>query len=441
MNHNKNIDRLFREKFRDFEQEPPPYIWDNIQARLDGKRKRRMTPWWWASAVAAGLTLLIGINYYRSVPDTAPVRPVVTGEQLPVSPVARRDMNKSSLSPGISDKISTPGQPSTTRSIARKPTHSLIPVSRYEDANITPDTRSTPRHIAMAVTYAEATPLENPLPGRYSSPDTISYPGFAFTTDDISAEAETLTTVEMPVSASADGQDSGEWAVSTLLSPTYMDYFNKGLSNIDPRFNDNEKHGIISRSYGVQVEYKPSGRLSFESGVIKADYAFATDNIYVSPTGRTPQYSGIIYDSGSHHIELNAVPNSSQEEGFSSSGEEYEGSIIQSFSYFEIPLSAKYALTEGNITLSAKGGVSTLLLDQNEVYVQTGYFTNKIGKSALNKLNFSANVGMELDSKIYNKVHLSVNPVIKFYSRTYMKAYPYNNPFSIGLYSGLKYKF
>ena len=58
MNENKNIERLFQEKFKDFEVVPNESNWDNIEARLNEKEKRRIIPFWWRlSGVAAALLL------------------------------------------------------------------------------------------------------------------------------------------------------------------------------------------------------------------------------------------------------------------------------------------------------------------------------------------------------------------------------------------------
>lgn len=43
----KNIDRLYQEKFKDFEAPPPPEVWSRISEKLDAdKKKRRIIPWW-----------------------------------------------------------------------------------------------------------------------------------------------------------------------------------------------------------------------------------------------------------------------------------------------------------------------------------------------------------------------------------------------------------
>ena len=66
MSERKNIDRLFQEKFKDFEVNPPQEAWANIEAKLDEKKKRRVIPFWWKlSGVAA--VFLIGFLIFKSI--------------------------------------------------------------------------------------------------------------------------------------------------------------------------------------------------------------------------------------------------------------------------------------------------------------------------------------------------------------------------------------
>jgi hypothetical protein len=56
MNDKKNIDRLFQEQLKDFEVNPPEFVWENIREKLEEKKKRRAVPIWFRySGVAAGL--------------------------------------------------------------------------------------------------------------------------------------------------------------------------------------------------------------------------------------------------------------------------------------------------------------------------------------------------------------------------------------------------
>ena len=77
MNEHKNIERLFQEKFKDFEAIPHENVWDNIQVELNKKEKRRIIPFWWKlSGIAAALlmsniqaTLHSLINYTHNLKD------------------------------------------------------------------------------------------------------------------------------------------------------------------------------------------------------------------------------------------------------------------------------------------------------------------------------------------------------------------------------------
>lgn len=59
MKENKNIERLFQEKFKNFDPTPPQDAWENIEARLNKKEnKKRIIPFWFKSASIAALLLL-----------------------------------------------------------------------------------------------------------------------------------------------------------------------------------------------------------------------------------------------------------------------------------------------------------------------------------------------------------------------------------------------
>ncbi|WP_456438124.1 hypothetical protein [Psychroserpens sp.] len=74
MNEKKNIDKLFKEQFKDFEIAPKDYVWENIEEKLheDKRKKRRIIPIWWRFAgIAAGLVLLFTVaNQVFNASDT-----------------------------------------------------------------------------------------------------------------------------------------------------------------------------------------------------------------------------------------------------------------------------------------------------------------------------------------------------------------------------------
>lgn len=78
MSSKKNIDRLFQERFKDFEAAPPMAAWDHIEKQLDGKKPVAGTPLWikWIS-IAAGIALLTTIGYTTIFNDSMDAQQIV----------------------------------------------------------------------------------------------------------------------------------------------------------------------------------------------------------------------------------------------------------------------------------------------------------------------------------------------------------------------------
>ena len=99
MKENKNIERLFQEKFKDFEVSPPEISWDTIASRIEEKKKkRRVIPFWFkASGIAAslfiGLFLLLN-QQTESTIHTTPKKVVFDKENksLDHTPILKEDL-------------------------------------------------------------------------------------------------------------------------------------------------------------------------------------------------------------------------------------------------------------------------------------------------------------------------------------------------------------
>ena len=66
MKDKKNLERLFQENFKDFEENPPEIVWKNIEEKLNEKeKKRRVIPIWWKLSGVAALLVFgtLGIQY------------------------------------------------------------------------------------------------------------------------------------------------------------------------------------------------------------------------------------------------------------------------------------------------------------------------------------------------------------------------------------------
>ncbi|AOW21037.1 porin family protein [Urechidicola croceus] len=76
MKTNKNIDRLFQEKLKDFEVSPPDDAWKNIEQSLNKNKKRPIIPLWFKLGGVAAILLLMTIgtiNYYNNPTEVNPI--------------------------------------------------------------------------------------------------------------------------------------------------------------------------------------------------------------------------------------------------------------------------------------------------------------------------------------------------------------------------------
>ena len=84
MSNKKNIDRLFQEKFKDFEVTPNDAVWDRISESLPNKKKKRrvVALWWQIGGVAAVIALLltVGVSVFNNNPTENQNTPIVDVE-------------------------------------------------------------------------------------------------------------------------------------------------------------------------------------------------------------------------------------------------------------------------------------------------------------------------------------------------------------------------
>lgn len=103
MSEKKNLDRLFQEKFKDFEATPPEFVWDNLEEILQKKKKRRVVPLWWRMGGVAAV-LILGMvflyPYLIGTPDATKDNGVVfDGKHNSKSTNTQGKQGKGTLSP------------------------------------------------------------------------------------------------------------------------------------------------------------------------------------------------------------------------------------------------------------------------------------------------------------------------------------------------------
>jgi hypothetical protein len=126
MSEKKEINRLFQERFKDFEPVTPPGAWDNIENQLPPKRKKRKAAWIFYSGIAAGLAMLFSLFYYSTYSTQAIEKSQLVNEDPATMPELEGTgvhtiTNRQSQSSNARSVTSTGTDRTSTQNAARDP--------------------------------------------------------------------------------------------------------------------------------------------------------------------------------------------------------------------------------------------------------------------------------------------------------------------------------
>jgi hypothetical protein len=86
--------------------------------------------------------------------------------------------------------------------------------------------------------------------------------------------------------------------------------------------------------------------------------------------------------------------------------------------------------------------MSTLVLNRNEIYLQSSELNLKIGEANnLNNVHFSGNLGLGLKYGFFKRLEARIEPVFKYQINTFNNDAGNFKPFVFGVYSGINYTF
>jgi len=400
----KNIDRLFQENFKDYEVFPPNKSWDAIDGRLaNGSKKRRLPFWVKVSSIAALFVLLFSVGTIYLIPQNDISKNSIPKKNNSSKPIdSENSINNGESSPEI---ITEQKEYSTGKVIQLNPENNSSQFSDSEEviADITEESNITQKSF-----------------NRFSLTDTENLP--------YSSSYKKDKTKSPKIGES-------KFTVATIFAPIYFNSFGGG-SGADAQFNNNQTSGSSSYSYGVKFAYKLNNKFSVQSGINLINLGQTTNDVYITPGVAIVGFSNI---SSLPPLSKNV---SGLSKGSIDLANENEASLNQVFGYVEIPVEIKYNVTEGKIGVNLVGGFSTLVLNKDEVFVETNTFSQSLGNSNnLRSLNFSGNLGVDVDYSLYKNLFINVSPMLKVQTNTFSKNSGSIQTYYLGIYTGLNYKF
>ncbi|WP_291868101.1 hypothetical protein [Maribacter sp.] len=499
----KNLDKLFQEKFSSFQESPDAKVWQTIEASLNEKdKKRRIIPLWWkigsiAAILALGFFLInpFGANETISpyiITDTKNPEKILDNnatsteneeenlKETENTKVAKVNSSNSSeeqnliLNPSKSNITTTIKNPSKNKiaSVTNSATQDNRLVSKETKNSKNNTGINSPLYLSnseKAIAKIEkeeivtkqqdlSNPVKKALEESQKTTNTIA----------VVDEQKSNTIKEVQKKSIYDEIEAqktekeeeaiaqikpNKWSAGANVAPVYFNALGDG-SPVGEMFVSNSKSGDTNLSYGLSIAYEVSNKLSIRSGINKVDYAYSTHNVRFSSNfnGQTnKQLSTINYDTNSINLELlstdaEASPSFSKKDNVandvSAKNPTREGIMSQQFDYLEVPLELKYQLVDSKFGIDIIGGVSSLFLLDNSVFLSSGTITTTLGEANnMNNVNFSTNIGIGLNYKFTPKIKINVEPMFKYQLNTFSNTEGTFEPYSIGVYSGLTFRF
>lgn len=479
----KDIDRLFQEKFKDFEQAPSPDMWSRIETELKkDQKKKRIVPIWWKLGGVAALLLLflsIGGTWWGSW----------NSEELDI-PIVDSNSIESKNSNSSFDVLIQP-----------QDKEQLVESSERENTNIS-DTKRTPlkseqRHDVIKSANSEVTNNSNYNSKRNASKKNMSYktspsvfpnrperdyyvlnsylnsskpqlhsvesPSATFvhpfykadeileneelnrnqTIEEAIAQAEAL---EAPLDKPETPKQ--RWSVTPVVAPVYSMGLDEG-SPIHSQFNSNSKSSDVTLSFGVGGSYAVTKRLKIRAGVNRVDFSNTTNDVMAfSAVGGSTQPSELALAT----VKLNANSNvylmsasplmKDTNSGLITSMQDDLGQLVMDYGFIELPIALEYRVLDQKFGVNVIGGFSTFFLNNNQISTIFNGENVVIGESSnLNNTSYSANFGIGLDYGITKQLNVMLEPMLKYQFNTFNRTFGNVQPMFIGVYTGLNFKF
>lgn len=496
----KDIERLFQERFKDFEQQAPTESWEIIESKLEKKEKRRVIPFWWKlSGVAA--VFIIGFliftkNGFLQQNKNQNI-PIVNSEKNSNSNGAKDGVeNKIDKIKTINNSISTNQVVSNDSDESNDNTsatlnNSKLNVSDSNDSEITKINnknklskriKKSPKtltlgnsEIAIANNNKEALKNKNTNQSETENKTdhTINSSSNSITLGKNPVEpknelnSENSIAIQENNSTKKDSTQSnnlkknmlGEllnekesktnkepmnnrWLIASNVAPVFMGSFSSG-SPIDGTLSDNSKQFNTGLSLGVGVAYKATDKITLRTGVNKFVIDYNTNDI---------AFSADLFSQGMTNINLADNASNIVVQDYASVQligptetnivQNNRGVINQKIGYFEIPFEMSYSLIDKKFGLNVIAGMSTLFLNENEVSVSSNSMNMVLGEANnLNSIHFSTNFGIGMKYKILKALEYNLEPTFKYQLNTFSSGSGNFKPYLFGVYTGLSYKF
>ncbi len=466
MKKEKELDDLFRDKLRNFEQAPPAYILDNVLAGVASAKRKRKLYYWRIASVAAALLLAFVAGWQFNANNGDQLQQIVVAQNNAAeNTIEKQVQNASDVIQAASASVVSPGaslQAETIQNVlVGRTSKSVKPLASSDNRRV-----ESPEHEALL----------KPLKTLYS----LIEQDLAYTKQlqERKSGVSTAELAEKTIDQQIMEQNShallalnetpkkSKWMVGAHVSPGYSVNKSSHSRLYANNMLNSSTNSPAELGGGVSVEYKRGKRWSIQSGVYYSGlgqssgnksnvgnqdvlYNTAASGYFNTPVNIDTKSSRMSVNSSAGVIELSNIPtgivvgSNFEEKTLNSAVVVSNAEFIQNFEYLEIPLYLRYTLIDARFDVIMLGGFSSNVLVGNQIFVDAGSGRSLVGKTKdMEALNYSGTLGFGLKYDLSKRISLNVEPRVKYFlnSLNSNSSVSYK-PYTVGIFTGLSYEF
>ncbi len=415
---NQNIDNIFSDALCDYQEQAPPYSWNNIQDDLNAIKHKRRLIWLKRTGVIGILLAAFWLGYWSSTYDL-----YHKSESLYIKTIAR-NANKTSkyylqntssiLIDDVIVKAKYLGNNNADADkISNKINDNIDKKYTVVKAGNT-DKQITDKNHQQTKNRKDNQLLTNALLCK----DESRHNDGSFFID--------------------NAKDISNWSVGAKFSPIYSINMFKTISedgNYSPAIRDgfsNVSSEVLSAyTGGINVNYRISKRISIESGLF-----YSTSKQLSTMRGMS---ASLAHQPNANAHNTNDLNNQPMSAAAQSPFQYTTISYTQNLDYLELPFSIRYRVIDRKFSLDLSGGMSTNFLIKNNISSQME--TDFLQYDA-NSTLYNAKFSLGLNYRFLQQIQFNLEPTLQYSinptSHSFLKEYPYSFAIFAGFIYNLK---
>lgn len=468
MKDEKNTDSIFRGKLENFQVQPPPHIWDNVQRQLAAQRNRtrRMYLGWISTAAVVVLAFLAG--WYFSGDSTVEENSIVTNEIVkPEKNTTESEIQSKEIPAQNNIEQQSVNRQNETRNSDATTLIAVSPVSSKKVSGkngLAEDNVSSRNKINLSrlesadaqLARNQKTNIELVEITKTNSLNTLT-------------EQEQLLVAENIRNIDANQKQENNWKMGMFVAPGYSSYTASHSESYSQNMTYSGNSGNANVGGGFSVQYKTNKRWIFESGVYyaqngqesnntvnllamnrEADNMFAPgENTYFSNTVQV-ENNNLAMNSTAGVIAFDATPKGAELSGdFEASKDGVanllvpDGQFSQVFEFMEIPLYVRYRVVDSKVGVELITGLNAGIVVGNNAYIDNQYGLQNIGETQdISPVNLSGTLGVGVNYALGKHFSVAVEPRFNYYLNSINTNSSVDfRPYRIGFYTGVTYGF